>query len=151
MPQTAGEWAQVLQLQRQFHQVQLSKWQQILQSSVTLLDQVGVFFVLFLNDAHYRSLFAHACLGISGLLQYMCSSPSFFTYQMKQSLEKLHSGIRVPELQQDAPDDPLTETLTEAWVFCSALQIFPSWSTWTNTNFAGPQQKIIYSWTSAAA
>lgn len=43
MPQTAGEWAQVLQLQRQFHQVQLSKWQQILQSSVTLLDQVGVF------------------------------------------------------------------------------------------------------------
>uniref|UniRef100_H3CI26 GRAM domain containing 1A n=1 Tax=Tetraodon nigroviridis TaxID=99883 RepID=H3CI26_TETNG len=66
LPQTAGEWAQVLQLQRQFHQAQLSKWQQILQSSVTLLDQ------------------------------------------MKQSLEKLHSGIRVPELQQDAPDDPLT-------------------------------------------
>lgn len=42
LPQTAGEWAQVLQLQRQFHQAQLSKWQQILQSSVTLLDQVGV-------------------------------------------------------------------------------------------------------------
>ncbi|CAF93589.1 unnamed protein product, partial [Tetraodon nigroviridis] len=41
LPQTAGEWAQVLQLQRQFHQAQLSKWQQILQSSVTLLDQVG--------------------------------------------------------------------------------------------------------------
>uniref|UniRef100_A0A8D0CWB3 GRAM domain containing 1A n=1 Tax=Sander lucioperca TaxID=283035 RepID=A0A8D0CWB3_SANLU len=40
LPQTAGEWAQVLQLQRQFHQAQLSKWQQILQSSVTLLDQV---------------------------------------------------------------------------------------------------------------
>ncbi|KAK2844947.1 hypothetical protein Q5P01_011606 [Channa striata] len=35
LPQTAGEWAQVLQLQRQFHQAQLSKWQQILQSSVT--------------------------------------------------------------------------------------------------------------------
>lgn len=33
---------------------------------------------------------------------------------MKQSLEKLHTGIGVPELQQDAPDDPLTETLTEA-------------------------------------
>uniref|UniRef100_A0A7N9AUX2 GRAM domain containing 1A n=1 Tax=Mastacembelus armatus TaxID=205130 RepID=A0A7N9AUX2_9TELE len=42
LPQTAGEWAQVLQLQRQFHQAQLSKWQQILQSSVTLLDQVCV-------------------------------------------------------------------------------------------------------------
>lgn len=38
---------------------------------------------------------------------------SLFTYQMKQSLEKLHSGIGVPELQQD-PDDPLTETQTEA-------------------------------------
>uniref|UniRef100_A0A8C4DIW7 GRAM domain containing 1A n=1 Tax=Dicentrarchus labrax TaxID=13489 RepID=A0A8C4DIW7_DICLA len=42
LPQTPGEWAQVLQLQRQFHQAQLSKWQQILQSSVTLLDQVCV-------------------------------------------------------------------------------------------------------------
>uniref|UniRef100_A0A672ZL06 VASt domain-containing protein n=1 Tax=Sphaeramia orbicularis TaxID=375764 RepID=A0A672ZL06_9TELE len=42
LPQTAGEWAQVLHLQRQFHQAQLSKWQQILQSSVTLLDQVCV-------------------------------------------------------------------------------------------------------------
>ncbi|XP_070822219.1 protein Aster-A isoform X1 [Chaetodon trifascialis] len=72
LPQTAGEWAQVLQLQRQFHQAQLSKWQQILQSSVTLLDQ------------------------------------------MKQSLEKLHRGIVVPEVQQDPPDDTLTETLTEA-------------------------------------
>uniref|UniRef100_A0A1A7WFL4 GRAM domain containing 1A n=2 Tax=Iconisemion striatum TaxID=60296 RepID=A0A1A7WFL4_9TELE len=40
LPQTAGEWAQVLHLQRQFHQAQLSKWQQILQSSVTLLDQM---------------------------------------------------------------------------------------------------------------
>ncbi|KAG7469025.1 hypothetical protein MATL_G00124450 [Megalops atlanticus] len=40
LPQSAGEWAQVLQLQRQFHQAQLSKWQQILQSSVTLLDQM---------------------------------------------------------------------------------------------------------------
>ncbi|KAI1894795.1 hypothetical protein AGOR_G00119420 [Albula goreensis] len=40
LPQSAGEWAQVLQMQRQFHQAQLSKWQQILQSSVTLLDQM---------------------------------------------------------------------------------------------------------------
>uniref|UniRef100_A0A665TMC3 GRAM domain containing 1A n=1 Tax=Echeneis naucrates TaxID=173247 RepID=A0A665TMC3_ECHNA len=50
LPQTAGEWAQVLQLQRQFHQAQLSKWQQILQSSVTLLDQVRVF-IFSLNRA----------------------------------------------------------------------------------------------------
>ncbi|XP_022620048.1 GRAM domain-containing protein 1A isoform X2 [Seriola dumerili] len=71
LPQTAGEWAQVLQLQRQFHQAQLSKWQQILQSSVTLLDQ------------------------------------------MKQSLEKLHRGIVVPEVQQDPPTDTLTDPLTE--------------------------------------
>ncbi|XP_051999756.1 protein Aster-A-like isoform X1 [Xyrauchen texanus] len=40
LPQSAGEWAQVLQLQRQFHQTQMNKWQQILQSSVTLLDQM---------------------------------------------------------------------------------------------------------------
>ncbi|XP_029959457.1 LOW QUALITY PROTEIN: protein Aster-A [Salarias fasciatus] len=69
LPQTASEWAQVLQLQRQFHQAQLSKWQQILQSSVTLLDQ------------------------------------------MKQSLEKLHRGIVVPEVQQDAAT--LAESPTE--------------------------------------
>ncbi|XP_061675124.1 protein Aster-A isoform X2 [Syngnathoides biaculeatus] len=61
LPQTAGEWAQVLQLQRQFHQAQLSKWQQILQSSVALLDQ------------------------------------------MKESLEKLHQGITVPDVHQDQP------------------------------------------------
>ncbi|KAM6909921.1 protein Aster-A [Xenentodon cancila] len=72
LPQTAGEWAQVLHLQRQFHQAQLSKWQQILQSSVTLLDQ------------------------------------------MKQSLEKLHRNIAVPEVQQDPSADTLTESLTEA-------------------------------------
>ncbi|KAI9999920.1 hypothetical protein NQD34_011763 [Periophthalmus magnuspinnatus] len=64
LPQSAAEWAQVLQLQRQFHQAQLNKWQQILQSSVALLDQ------------------------------------------MKQSLEKLHRGIVVPEVQQEGPDDP---------------------------------------------
>uniref|UniRef100_A0A3P9I6J6 GRAM domain containing 1A n=1 Tax=Oryzias latipes TaxID=8090 RepID=A0A3P9I6J6_ORYLA len=72
LPQTAGEWAQVLHLQRQFHQAQLSKWQQILQSSVTLLDQ------------------------------------------MKQSLEKLHRNIVIPEVQQDPTGDPPTESLTEA-------------------------------------
>ncbi|XP_039974797.1 protein Aster-A isoform X2 [Xiphias gladius] len=72
LPQTAGEWAQVLQLQRQFHQAQLSKWQQILQSSVTLLDQ------------------------------------------MKQSLEKLHRGIVVQEVQQDSPTETLKESQTEA-------------------------------------
>lgn len=72
LPQTAGEWAQVLQLQRQFHQAQLGKWQQILQSSVTLLDQ------------------------------------------MKHSLEKLHRGIVIPEVQQEGTRDPPEETLTEA-------------------------------------
>lgn len=50
LPQTAGEWAQVLQLQRQFHQAQLSKWQQILQSSVTLLDQVCVYVCASVDD-----------------------------------------------------------------------------------------------------
>lgn len=38
-----------------------------------------------------------------------------FISQMKQSLEKLHRGIVVPEVQQDPPDDTLTESLTEAW------------------------------------
>nr|XP_029482326.1 protein Aster-A-like isoform X1 [Oncorhynchus nerka]XP_029482336.1 protein Aster-A-like isoform X1 [Oncorhynchus nerka]XP_029482346.1 protein Aster-A-like isoform X1 [Oncorhynchus nerka]XP_029482355.1 protein Aster-A-like isoform X1 [Oncorhynchus nerka] len=71
LPQSAGEWAQVLQLQRQFHQAQLGKWQQILQSSVTLLDQ------------------------------------------MKQSLEKLHRGVVTPEVQQDPPSNPTSESLTE--------------------------------------
>ncbi|XP_045071023.1 protein Aster-A isoform X4 [Coregonus clupeaformis] len=71
LPQSAGEWAQVLQLQRQFHQAQLGKWQEILQSSVTLLDQ------------------------------------------MKQSLEKLHRGIVTPEVQQDPPSNPTSESVTE--------------------------------------
>ncbi|GLD72083.1 GRAM domain-containing protein 1A isoform X1 [Lates japonicus] len=34
--------------------------------------------------------------------------------QMKQSLEKLHRGIVVPEVQQDPQTDTLTESLTEA-------------------------------------
>lgn len=67
LPQTAGEWAQVLQLQRQFHQAQLSKWQQILQSSVTLLDQVGVFECVLIevkrvNLTHFLSPPIHVCL-----------------------------------------------------------------------------------------
>ncbi|XP_066499554.1 protein Aster-A isoform X2 [Hoplias malabaricus] len=40
LPQSVAEWTRVLQMQRQFHQAQLGKWQQILQSSVTLLDQM---------------------------------------------------------------------------------------------------------------
>ncbi|CAL8336620.1 unnamed protein product [Gadus morhua 'NCC'] len=39
-PQTPADWLQVLQLQRRFHQNQLNKWQQILSSSVSLLDQM---------------------------------------------------------------------------------------------------------------
>ncbi|XP_018582497.2 protein Aster-A isoform X4 [Scleropages formosus] len=70
LPQTASEWAQVLQLQRQFHQAQLSKWQQILQSSVALLDQ------------------------------------------MKQSLEKLHRGIVIPEVQSSPSESP-TDTVNQ--------------------------------------
>lgn len=40
---------------------------------------------------------------------------------MKQSLEKLHSGIGVPELQHNAPDEPPAETQAEDWVFWSSL------------------------------
>lgn len=36
-------------------------------------------------------------------------------HQMKQSLEKLHHGIRLPEVQQDPADDPAeADTRTEA-------------------------------------
>ncbi|XP_028326383.1 protein Aster-A isoform X2 [Gouania willdenowi] len=72
LPQTSSEWAQVLQLQRQFHQAQLSKWQHILQSSVSLLDQ------------------------------------------MKQSLEKLHQGILVPDVPVE-PVEPgtISESLSD--------------------------------------
>lgn len=41
---------------------------------------------------------------------------------MKQSLEKLHRGIVVPEVQQEATDT-LTESLTEAWVWYLYLNI----------------------------
>lgn len=94
LPQTAGEWAQVLQLQRQFHQAQLSKWQQILQSSVTLLDQVGGFFFFF-NDTHYRSLCTHACLH-TGLL---CVLISLILYISDEAVirkaPQRHRGPRV--------------------------------------------------------
>lgn len=97
LPQTAGEWAQVLQLQRQFHQAQLSKWQQILQSSVSLLDQVGVPLQFALA----------ACFSSQIITQRVP-----LCLQMKQSLEKLHQGIVVPEVKQDPPAD--AESLTEA-------------------------------------
>lgn len=74
LPQTAGEWAQVLQLQRQFHQAQLSKWQQILQSSVTLLDQVGVF--LFMT--HTTDLFSY--IPTWALDYYVCIIVSLILY-----------------------------------------------------------------------
>lgn len=54
---------------------------------------------------------------------------------MKQSLEKLHSGIGVPELQHDAPDEPTAETQAEDWVSSGQLSpplsppLFSSWST----------------------
>ncbi|XP_060756485.1 protein Aster-A isoform X2 [Neoarius graeffei] len=78
LPQSSSEWMKVLELQRQFHQAQMNKWQQILHSSVTLLDQ------------------------------------------MKQSLEKLHTGIiRSEEEETVSPPpsepstSPTTDTLTE--------------------------------------
>ncbi|XP_069041527.1 protein Aster-A isoform X3 [Lepisosteus oculatus] len=64
LPQTASEWAQILELQKQFHQAEIQKWQQILKASVGLLDE------------------------------------------MKLSLEKLHTGITTPEVQQDPQAQP---------------------------------------------
>lgn len=71
----------------------------------------------------------HTCLLMYWFIVF--SSPSFFTYQMKQSLEKLHSGVGVPELQHDAPDEPPAETQAEDWVSSGYLSplLFPSWST----------------------
>ncbi|XP_066575242.1 protein Aster-A isoform X2 [Amia ocellicauda] len=40
LPQTASEWAQILELQKQFHQAEVHKWQQILKASVGLLDEM---------------------------------------------------------------------------------------------------------------
>ncbi|EMP26303.1 GRAM domain-containing protein 1B [Chelonia mydas] len=40
LPQTAGEWAEVLELQRRFHGAEVRNWRQILEASVELLDEV---------------------------------------------------------------------------------------------------------------
>ncbi|MGH0159225.1 UNVERIFIED_CONTAM: hypothetical protein FKN15_069520 [Acipenser sinensis] len=40
LPQTASEWAQILELQKQFHKAEVCKWKQILKSSVGLLDEM---------------------------------------------------------------------------------------------------------------
>ncbi|XP_077697093.1 protein Aster-A isoform X2 [Eretmochelys imbricata] len=42
LPQTAGEWAEVLELQRRFHGAEVRKWRQILEASVELLDEMKV-------------------------------------------------------------------------------------------------------------
>ncbi|MGH0154290.1 UNVERIFIED_CONTAM: hypothetical protein FKN15_057459, partial [Acipenser sinensis] len=41
LPQTASEWAQILELQKQFHKAEVCKWKQILKSSVGVLDEVS--------------------------------------------------------------------------------------------------------------
>uniref|UniRef100_A0A2D4PR74 VASt domain-containing protein n=1 Tax=Micrurus surinamensis TaxID=129470 RepID=A0A2D4PR74_MICSU len=40
LPQTASEWAEILELQKQFHSVEVQKWKQILKASVELLDEM---------------------------------------------------------------------------------------------------------------
>ncbi|XP_044847167.1 protein Aster-A isoform X1 [Mauremys mutica] len=42
LPRTAGEWAEVLELQRRFHGAEVQKWRQILEASVELLDEMKV-------------------------------------------------------------------------------------------------------------
>ncbi|KAG8143320.1 putative GRAM domain-containing protein [Naja naja] len=42
LPQTASEWAEILELQKQFHSVEVQKWKQILKASVELLDEMKV-------------------------------------------------------------------------------------------------------------
>ncbi|XP_059574886.1 protein Aster-A isoform X1 [Alligator mississippiensis] len=83
LPQTAAEWAEVLELQRRFQRVEVQKWRQILRASVELLDEV-------LGD------------GGPSLDAWALSSPR----EMKLSLEKLQQGIAraEPELepQQDS-------------------------------------------------
>ncbi|XP_078511487.1 protein Aster-A isoform X1 [Lissotriton helveticus] len=39
-PQTSAEWAEMLELQKQFHTVEVQKWKQILKASVELLDEM---------------------------------------------------------------------------------------------------------------
>ncbi len=73
LPQTAGEWAQVLQIQRQFHQAQMNKWQQILQSSVTLLDQVCAWAELKMSSSGSRNTaFAENKLEVITVCQSVC-------------------------------------------------------------------------------
>lgn len=40
LPQTQMEWAQLLEAQQRYHDVELQKWREIIKSSVVLLDQV---------------------------------------------------------------------------------------------------------------
>ncbi|XP_077193080.1 protein Aster-A isoform X4 [Paroedura picta] len=42
LPQTASEWAEILELQKRFHSVEVQKWKQILKASVELLDEMKV-------------------------------------------------------------------------------------------------------------
>ncbi|XP_067399039.1 LOW QUALITY PROTEIN: protein Aster-A [Emydura macquarii macquarii] len=42
LPRTAGEWAEVLELQRRFHGAEVRKWRRILEASVELLDEMKV-------------------------------------------------------------------------------------------------------------
>ncbi|XP_074836959.1 protein Aster-A [Carettochelys insculpta] len=42
LPQTVGEWAKVLELQRRFHGAEVRKWRRILEASVELLDEMKV-------------------------------------------------------------------------------------------------------------
>ncbi|XP_008171061.1 protein Aster-A isoform X1 [Chrysemys picta bellii] len=42
LPRTAGEWAEVLELQRRFHGAEVQKWRRILEASVELLDEMKV-------------------------------------------------------------------------------------------------------------
>ncbi|XP_029432341.1 protein Aster-A isoform X2 [Rhinatrema bivittatum] len=39
-PQTSAEWAEILELQKRFHSVEVQKWKQILKASVELLDEM---------------------------------------------------------------------------------------------------------------
>nr|XP_028598450.1 protein Aster-A isoform X5 [Podarcis muralis] len=42
LPQTASEWAEILELQKRFHSVEVQKWKQILKASVELLDEMKI-------------------------------------------------------------------------------------------------------------
>lgn len=59
-------------------------------------------------------LWLHHVIQLSLSLSHHPIAQIMFASQMKQSLEKLHRGIVVPEVQQDATDTH-TESITEAW------------------------------------